>query len=230
LEEIGGTMGTEFSNYDNIYNKNQNTDEEFVDESYEVGNEVPSPFYKINKKLFYFINIISKEYIKLNKEYLKQISEKISKCLGINNSNLFLIQNSPIDNFVKSLNFKEMDLNINSTLQSNSKLYDLKSIKYNLIIEEFKIDEKYLDNRGNYLYPNSGRNKLRGKEEYFVPYGWIGLGLNVLGKYENDKWLEDISQNSEWAVAYRGIASKNNKNIKKILKDFSYKIKKCQIK
>ena len=223
LEEIGGTMGTEFSNYNNIYNKNQNTDEEFVDESYEVGNEVPSPFYKINKKLFYFINIISKEYIKLNKEYLKQISEKISKCLGINNSNLFLIQNSPIDNFVKSLNFKEITLNLNDNYQPISKIEELKSIKYNLLIKEYKkyeINESYFDNRGNFIYPNSRRIGYRGKEPYIPPYDWIGLGLNVLGKYENDNWLEDISKESEWAVAYRGIALKNEKNIKTKLKEF----------
>ena len=223
LEESAGSLEEGLNNYNNIENRNQNTDEDFVDESYELGNEVPSPNYEINKSFFYFINIISKEYIKLKKENLKQLSDNISKCLRINNSNLFLIQNSPIDNFVKSLNFKEMTLNLNDNYQPISKLQELKSIKYNLLIKEYEIKEFCFDNRGNFIYPNSRRKGYRGKEPYIPPYDWIGLGLNVLGKYEDDNWLEDIRKESEWTVAYRGIALKIQKNIKIKLKEFIVK-------
>ena len=43
----------------------------------------------------------------------------------------------------------------------------------------------------------------------------MGLGLNVLGKYGNDNWLED---KNEWTIAYRGISLK--KNSKYTIKDY----------
>ena len=213
-EENLGTIENGLNNLKVKYFNNQDTNGNIKEECFEEGKDDNLNYVEIQKKLIYFINIISKENINLNKEYIKNISENISKSLGINSSDLFLIQNSPIDNFVKSLNFKEMTLNQNEKLQSFSKLNELKSIKYNFILKEFNIGENDLDNRGNFLYPNTRRSKYRGKEVYFPPYGWIGIGLKVLEKYENDNWLEDISQDSEWAVAYRSIALKNPKNMK----------------
>ena len=57
---------------------------------------------------------------------------------------------------------------------------------------------------------------FRGKERYDPPYNWIGIGLNVIGKYEDDKWLNDISDKSEWAIAYRGIGTNISSNDVKI--------------
>ena len=215
-----GTMEQVLNNLKDKYIKIQETEDGFVEEGWVEENEekedkVPANFNfrEINKKLFYFINIISKDNINFNKEYIKNIAKNISKNLEINNSDLFLIQNSSVDNFVKSFNFKEMNINQNLKIQSLSKLNELKSIKFEFIMKELNTNEIYLDNKGNFLYPNSRRIKFRGKEIYDPPYGWMGLGLNVSGKYGNDKWLEDISKDSEWAVAYRGIASKNMKKI-----------------
>ena len=103
-----------------------------------------------------------------------------------------------------------------------SKFFELKTIKYNLLIKELKIKEKFFDDIGNFLIPNSRKNRFRGKEIYDPPYNWMGIGLKVLGKYDdgNDNWIEDISEGSEWAIAYRGISSKNPNFIKKILKYF----------
>ena len=218
-EENLGTIENGLNNLKVKYFNNQDTNGNIKEECFEEGKDDNLNYVEIQKKLIYFINIISKENINLNKEYIKNISENISKSLGINSSDLFLIQNSPIDNFVKSLNFKEMTLNQNEKLQSFSKLNELKSIKYNFILKEFNIGENDLDNRGNFLYPNTRRSKYRGKEVYFPPYGWIGIGLKVLEKYDNDNWLEDISQDSEWAVAYRSIALKNPKYMKMYLED-----------
>jgi len=72
------------------------------------------------------------------------------------------------------------------------------------------------------LNPNSRKKHFRGKEIYYPPYNWLGLGLSVLGKFDdgNDDWLEDISEESEWAIAYRGISSKKQEHIKDMLKHF----------
>ena len=203
--------------------KSENSDEfddllggEFV-------NEVSSnKFDEIKKKIFFFINIISKENQKFTKKDLKSFSDKISKSLDINFADLFLIQNAPINNFAKCFNFKEISLKQNPNFPPVSKLLELQSIKYKLLIKDFGVGEENFDNTGNLLVPNTRQNRFRGKEIYDPPYNWLGLGLSVLGKFDdgNDDWLEDISDKSEWAIAYRGISSKKQEHIKDMLKHF----------
>ena len=203
--------------------KSENSDEfdDLLEEAFV--NEVSSnKFDEIKKKIFFFINIISKENQKFTKKDLKSFSDKISKSLDINFADLFLIQNAPINNFAKCFNFKEISLKQNPNFPPVSKLLELQSIKYKLLIKDFNINEKNFDNTGNLLVPNTRQNRFRGKEIYDPPYNWLGLGLSVLGKFDdgNDDWLEDISDKSEWAIAYRGISSKNQKHIKVMLKHF----------
>ena len=217
------TIIKEFKYYIEKYMNVQGTFEEgFQDECYEeVENKKDNfNFVEVKKTLFYFINIISEENKKFSIDNLKKISESISHILDIENSHLMLIQNPSIDNFVKSFNFHQISLKQNEIYPSIIKFYELKSIKYKLLIKDYNIEEKCFDNRGNFLNPNSRKSKFRGKEIYDAPYNWMGIGLNVLGQYENDNWLEDISYNSEWGIAYRGISSKNPNFVKKKLKDF----------
>ena len=203
--------------------KSENSDEfdDLLEEAFV--NEVSSnKFDEIKKKIFFFINIISKENQKFTKKDLKSFSDKISKSLDINFADLFLIQNAPINNFAKCFNFKEISLKQNPNFPPVSKLLELQSIKYKLLIKDFGVGEENFDNTGNLLVPNTRQNRFRGKEIYDPPYNWLGLGLSVLGKFDdgNDDWLEDISEESEWAIAYRGISSKNQEHIKDMLKHF----------
>ena len=198
--------------------KSENSDEfdDLLEEAFV--NEVSSnKFDEIKKKIFFFINIISKENQKFTKEDLKSFSDKISKSLDINFADLFLIQNAPINNFAKCFNFKEISLKQNPNFPPVSKLLELQSIKYKLLIKDFGVGEENFDNTGNLLVPNTRQNRFRGKEIYDPPYNWLGLGLSVLGKFDdgNDDWLEDISEESEWAIAYRGISTKNQNRMLK---------------
>ena len=70
-----------------------------------------------------------------------------------------------------------------------------------------KLTPNMLDNRGN-RESGWGINEFRGGEPYYPPEGWKGYGLNVIGKYENDKWLGMDGNPEEWCVAYHGIGSK----------------------
>ena len=47
------------------------------------------------------------------------------------------------------------------------------------------------------------------------PIGWIGIGLNVLGKYDNgsNEWLNYNGGDKEWAIAYHGTSGKFLKSI-----------------
>ena len=76
-----------------------------------------------------------------------------------------------------------------------------------------------LDSRGDFLIPNLNNITKRGKENYNPPYGWIGVGLNVITKYtenQEDKdgdWLKGY-KNSKWANAYMGFSQEENAKIK----------------
>ena len=175
-------------------------------------------FEKIKRNLIYFINIISKDNKYFNNDEIKSISDAISKYLFLQNNNLFIIQNSRINEFIKSSNFEDISLDNIKFQPISSKFYELKSLKNELLIKEYHFKKNLFDNSGNFLSPNSRQNIFRGKERYDPPYNWIGIGLNVIGKYEDDKWLNDISDKSEWAIAYRGIGTNISSNdVKKYL-------------
>ena len=184
-------------------------------------------FNVIKKKLFYFINIISKENANYDKDQLESISDSLIECLKIEKNNLFLLQNSQIDNFVKINNFNEIPMKQMEIFPKFSEFKKLYLLKMKLLIENYAINKDCFDNRGNFLNPNARKNIYRGKEIYEPPYGWMGLGLNVLGKYQDDIWLEDITDKSEWAIAYRGIFSKDENKMKGLIK---YYIEKQDLK
>ena len=220
LEDILCNQNT---NGDISYENNESSDELYIFEKCDNKN---FNFDIIKQKLFYFINIIPKGNNKLTNDDLTNISSHISKTIDINKCDLLLIQNSPIENYVKSINFQ--DFHPKEISPIISKFNELKSLKKELLIKDYNIDIKYFDNRGNFLNQIPRNNLFRGKEKYEPPQNdWMGLGLNVLGKYDegNDDWLEDISNKSEWAIAYRGITSKNNSKytIKDYLKYFIVK-------
>ena len=176
---------------------------------------------EIKNKLFYFINVISQDSnTTYNIDDLNALSKHIIESLNIQEKNLFLLQNSQIDNFVKCNNFNEIPLRQFKRNPLLTKFSELNSIKMNLLIAKYGINEKCFDNRGNFLNPNSRKIIFRGNELYEPPYGWMGLGLNVFGIYEDDNWLKDISNKSEWAIAYRGIVSKDVNEMKDYLKNF----------
>jgi hypothetical protein len=184
-------------------------------------------FNKIKEKLYYFINIISNKSDTINNKDLENISKCLSKRISLHNNNLILLNNFPIDNFIKSECFENLSLDQINKYSFFSKFSEIKMLKNNLLIEKYKISQDYFDNRGNFLIPNSRNIKFRGKELYDPPYGWIGIGLNVLGKYEKDNnWLEDISDKSDWAIAYRSIGSNKSNNSGKKINYLKYFIEK----
>ena len=211
------------------YNYEEDDEEYFVNEIYIPNRPKKNPisnqknkntnifnFEKIKRNLIYFINIISKDNKYFNNDEIKSISDAISKYLSLQNNNLFIIQNSRINEFIKSSNFEDISLDNIKFQPISSKFYELKSLKNELLIKEYHFKKNLFDNSGNFLSPNSRQNIFRGKERYDPPYNWIGIGLNVIGKYEDDKWLNDISDKSEWAIAYRGIGTNISSNDVKI--------------
>ena len=195
---------------------NDINDNSFLDEKYMLkGLE----FDKIKNDLFYFITVVSKEKIDLDSEIDECIINSFSDNLKIDKNNIFIINDS-LDNFVKSKNFYKLNyINYNIKNPIFNKINEMKILSDQFLTELCKIPKNNFDYKGNTLNPNSSNNIMRGKEIYYPPYGWIGIGLNVLEKYENDNWLINNSDSSEWAIAYHGISPKNSPNIiKKLLK------------
>ena len=127
--------------------------------------------------------------------------------------------------------------------------------KLNQFFENFKRTKNYLikhckfitdnfDSRGDFLIPNLNNNIIRGSEIYYPPYMWIGIGLNVCGKYEeNGDWLMTHNKDSIWANAYLGFDQDisdikanlhdlafNNEKLEKYEKNIDFKDKRHLIK
>ena len=193
-------------------------DSDFYSDEYNIDEE---EFDKIKNKLLYFITIISNENLDLDNINDALIS-KMYNLLHIEKNNIFILINDKISNYVKSKKFNELDYNqFELKNPIYNKLNELKLLIDELLKNECKISNNYLDSKGNTINPNSSNNLIRGTEIYDPPYEWIGIGLNVIGKYDNnnDEWLTNNSNSSEWAIAYHGISPKIQSNIvKKLLK------------
>ena len=176
----------------------------------------------IKNKLLYFINIVSKENIELNSTIINTIVKNFCNYLSIEKDNIFILMNHEMDNFVKHNNITK--INYNNFERKNhisDKSYELQLLYDDYLSHQCDIPKKFFDYRGNTLNPNSSYNLFRGTEKYYPPYGWIGIGLNVLGQYDNgnDEWLTNKTNSSEWAIAYTGLSPRNKASlIKKLLK------------
>ena len=103
--------------------------------------------------------------------------------------------------------------------QEFKELKNLKEIHSDTICTICKMSKKWLDKRGNRV-EGWGINEKRGNMPYSPPIGWIGIGLNVMDKYDmgNNTWLGHDGSNGEWCVAYHGVGRfKDSDKIKKII-------------
>ena len=194
--------------YTDNKNKNKNDEEEEDDE-----------LDKIDKDFLLFITIVAKENIVLNLD-ISKIIEAISKKLKIEKKDIFILLNDNVNNFVKS---KEFFSSYNQNQHENHIFNLIKEIKIltkYLLFKECQISLDNFDCKGNCVNPNSSCNIIRGTEIYDPPYGWLGIGLNVEGKYDNgnNDWLNNNTSSSKWAIAYHGISTKlSSDKIKKLL-------------
>ena len=110
----------------------------------------------------------------------------------------------------------KIDINVIDYMQDKQKLEELTN---QYLIDECGCDPKYLDSRGNTFFYYQPLNSLRGGEQYNIPVGWIGFGLEVLNRYGNDDWLGNDGRDGEWAVAYHGFGkSYSGNNLKNLIK------------
>ena len=83
-------------------------------------------------------------------------------------------------------------------------LKNLKEIHSEIIMGGCKLSKNQLDQNGN-ISEDWSKMEYHGKRPYNPPLGWIGIGLKVRNKYENDEWLRCSNSEDEWLVAYHVI-------------------------
>ena len=81
-----------------------------------------------------------------------------------------------------------------------------------------KLSKNALDSLGNRI-EGWGIGEKRGNRKYSPPLHWIGIGLKVLDKYENNIWVGMENIEGEWCVAYHGVGySASSDKLKNIIR------------
>ena len=129
---------------------------------------------------------------------------------GTNKYNKGTFLNYPIKEFIKQNYTNESK---NKLKNDNDNFPELFSELEKGLMLECKLDQDLFYSKANKI--NWGNGGKRGGFEYNPPHGWIGIGLKVLGKYDNgnDDWLGNDGNKNEWAVAYRIVSGEYIKNI-----------------
>ena len=97
-------------------------------------------------------------------------------------------------------------------------LKNLKEIHTDVIMSGCKLNKNLLDKRGNNKDGGwAPEGEMRGNKPYYPPSGWIGIGLKVIDKYEDNDWIAMENKKGEWCVAYHGVGNKKESDkVKKI--------------
>ena len=137
-----------------------------------------------------------------------EIINLISEVLKIKKNNIIILENNKrtfINHFIKTeLFWKISPKKMKKDYPNLNKLYEYKILIDGLIRYKCKISKEKLDYKYNFITPNLSLNNRRGKEIYLPPYGWFGIGLNVINKYDkgNNDWLNVQDKSGKWAICY----------------------------
>jgi len=150
-----------------------------------------------------------------NVEIVKFLKREIALYLKCDESNVVIEQSDEEESIIFYL--KEANTNILQSILSpdfsenmmKSTRNAMKKIELVPYLFALKLSSEQFDVEGDKDYKDRLVNKSqRGGFDYFYPIGWQGFGIKIKDKYENNKWLQSITQEyPEWATAYHGISS-----------------------
>ena len=147
-------------------------------------------------------------------ELKEQLKEKISKDYNISKDKIIITLpqkgSLSVQIIFQSNEFNDLDIeDFKKKFQNDnefSELQNLKEIHTDVIMQACKLKKSQLDPRGNRV-DGWGVDEKRGNKPYNPPLGWIGIGLNVLDKYDDgdNTWIGMSNIEGEWCVAYHGV-------------------------
>ena len=172
----------------------------------------------------------NEEYLNDQQKYeeLKEnLKEKLSKDYNISKDKIIVTLpqrgSFRVQVIFQSEEFNNLDLEEFKSKFKNDddfpELQQLKEINEDAIMSACKLTRKQLDSLGNRNL-DWGVDELRGNRPYYPPLGWTGIGLKVLGKYDDgdDTWIGMDNSEGEWNVAYHGIGrGQSTSDVKKIV-------------
>jgi len=142
---------------------------------------------------------------KIQNEFLNKYKEKIANILNINENRIIF----------KGVKFGTDTVKlaiIDQSLQEEQNIVNLKDelgnvteINKKVMIDTLLYSKDILDPLGD-RHNGLGINESRGGERYIPPLDrWMVIGLNLLSKYENNKWLSYNGGSGEYALACYGL-------------------------
>ena len=156
--------------------------------------------------------IVSENPIDFDESLLDQFKEEINE-----EKSMLLLSKDDKKNVLNSL------IKSNEYIQNYSDIKEINKIAEIINFLNNKCGVYNIEYLGNKITFNSSLKSKRGNEKYYPPHDWIGIGINVTGKYKEDKedkediWLNDSSKSAKWAIAYHQISS--YEVIKKIIEE-----------
>ena len=93
-------------------------------------------------------------------------------------------------------------------------IYEIFFDAINYLKKECKFSQTHFDSKTKFILENNFSKLIEDKEVNNLPYGWIGIGLDVFGLYEKDgDW---ILKNNEWIDGFIGFSKLINLETKEI--------------
>ena len=140
---------------------------------------------------------------KLQNQFLKEYKIKISKILRID-VNRLIFKDVRYGCVQSTLSILEQSSSEDMSISTIYNLENVTAINKKVLVDELLLSPDIFDPKGDRC-EGWGINETRGGEKYIPPIGWIGIGLKVLDKYENNDWLSYRNIRGEYSVAYYGL-------------------------
>ena len=215
-----------FNNYNNMYNMFPNNFNAFNNNAMMMNYNNMLMMNNLQMQNM-MMNMLNKQ--KERNNIMNQILNESEKKSQLNNNNTNFYEENSNDNQVNQVNEALIDVVKENLTQRQNFENQQNQNQNNNTFEEvdptfmhsFISDTDLFDGNGHNLMGNWAQGENRGGRVYNPPKGWIGFGLNVLGKYDNgnNDWLACNGREGEWCIAYHGACVRNTSDeIKQIIK------------
>ena len=213
-----------FNNYNNMYNIFPNNFNAFNNNAMMMNYNNMLMMNNLQMQNMMMMNMLNKQ--KERNNIMNQILNESEKKSQLNNNNTNFDEENSNDNQVnealidvvkENLTQRQNFENQQNQNQNNNTFEEVDPT----FMHSFISDTDLFDGNGHNLMGNWAQGENRGGRVYNPPKGWIGFGLNVLGKYDNgnNDWLACNGREGEWCVAYHGACVRNTSDeIKQIIK------------